>query len=136
MEYFIIILLILFTCSRKRQPKTYFKLDNPRNNIARSIIKPISLWKIDIFDYNVVFNRHKIVYFVKANIIDYFDFNLNISVKGIESKDLFLRDHCQQLPLAKDLTNKYFNSTHLIFPLLLKNLLIIQSVDIICTHEH
>ncbi len=66
---------------------------------------------MDIFDYNVVFSRHNIVYFLKENIIDYFDFDLNISVKGIEFKDLFLRDECQHLPLAKDLTNQNFNST-------------------------
>jgi hypothetical protein len=95
----------------KDTPKTYYKLINSRTNKSRSIIKPISLWKINIFDYNLVFSRNNIVYFVKENIIDYFDFDLNISVKGIEFKDLFLRDHCQLLPLAKDLTNENFNST-------------------------
>ncbi len=95
----------------KKTPKTYYKLINFRTNKARSIIKPISLWKIDIFDYNLVFSRNNIVYFVKENIIDYFDFDLNISVKRIELKDLFLRDECQLSPLAKDLTNQIFNST-------------------------
>jgi hypothetical protein len=95
----------------KETPRSYYKLVNSRTSKARNIIKPINLWKMDIFDYDVVFIRNNIVYFVKENIIDYFDFDFNISVKGIEFKDLFLRDMCQLLPLAKDLTNKYFNST-------------------------
>jgi predicted Zn-dependent protease len=101
-------ILYLFS---KETPKTYYKLINFTTNKPRSIIKPISLWKMDIFDYDVVFSRKNVVYFVKKNIIDYFDFNLNISVKGIEFKDLFLRDDCELLPLAKDFTNNYFNST-------------------------
>jgi hypothetical protein len=100
-------ILYLFS---KETPKTYYKVINATKN-AKTLVKPISLWKIDIFDYNLAFSRNNIVYFVKENIIDYFDFDLNILVKGIEFKDLFLRDHCQLLPLAKDLTNKYFNST-------------------------
>jgi hypothetical protein len=73
----------------KETPKTYYKLTNSRTN--KAVINPISLWKIDILDYKKVFCRKNIVYFVKENI-DYFDFNLNISVEGIEFKDLFLRD--------------------------------------------
>jgi hypothetical protein len=39
------------------------------------------------------------VYFVKGNIIDYYDFDLSIIVKGIEFRDLFLRDQCELSPL-------------------------------------
>ncbi len=67
--------------------------------------------EMDIFDYDLIFSRYNIVYFVEENIIDYFDFDLNILVKGIEFKYLFFRDKCQLLPLAKDLTNQNFNST-------------------------
>ena len=62
----------------KETPKTYYKLINSRTNKSRSIIKPISLWKMDIFDYDVVFSRNNIVYFVKENIIDYLDFDLRV----------------------------------------------------------
>ncbi len=60
-------------------------------------IKPVSLWKIDIFDYDVVFNRNNIVYFVKRNMIDYFDFALDISVKGVEFRDFFFERSMQNL---------------------------------------
>jgi hypothetical protein len=68
---------------------------NSRTSRARTIIKPSILWKIDIFDYDIVFIRGKIVYFVKKNIVHYFDFALYISAKGMEFKDLFLRDQCK-----------------------------------------
>ena len=73
-------------------------------------IKPISLLKIDIFDYDLVFSGNNVVYFVKRNIVDYFDFNLDISVKGLEFRDLFLRDQCKILPLINDLIHIQFNS--------------------------
>jgi hypothetical protein len=50
------------------------------------------LWKIDIFNYDAVFTGNNIVYFVKKNMVNYFDFALDISVKEIEFRDLFLRD--------------------------------------------
>jgi hypothetical protein len=100
----------LYLFSRET-PRTYYKLINSRTSKAKMLIKPISLWKIDIFDYDIVFNRNNIVYFVKRNMIDYFDFNLDISVKGIEFRDLFLRDQCKILPLVNDLINEQFNST-------------------------
>jgi hypothetical protein len=68
------------------------------------------LWRIDIFNYDVVFSRNNIVYFVKGNMVDYFDFDLDISVKGIEFKDLFLRDQCKILPLVEDLVSEHFDS--------------------------
>ena len=76
----------------RETPKTYYKLINPSSVNEKMFIKPISLWKIDIFDYDLVFSRNNVVYFVKRNIVDYFDFNLDISVKGLEFRDLFLRD--------------------------------------------
>jgi hypothetical protein len=94
----------------KETPKTYYKVINLRTNDPRTSIKPISLFKMDIFDYDLVFSRNNIVYFVKRNIIDYYDFALNISVKGIEFKDLFLRDQCKILPLAKNLVYVPFKS--------------------------
>ena len=84
----------------KETPKTYYKIINLRTNNPRTLIKPISLFKIDIFDYDLVFKRNNNVYFVKKNIIDYFDFDLSIIVKGIEFRDLFLRDQCNLSPLA------------------------------------
>jgi hypothetical protein len=99
----------LYLFSRET-PKTYYKIINLRTNNHRTLIKPISLFKIDIFDHDLVFSRNNIVYFVKRNIIDYYDFALNISVKGIEFKDLFLRDQCKILPLAKNLVNVPFKS--------------------------
>jgi len=66
--------------------------------------------EIDIFNYDVVFSINNIVYFVKKNMVDYFNFALDISVKGIEFRDLFLRDQCKILPLAEDLTSEHFDS--------------------------
>jgi hypothetical protein len=61
-------------------------------------------------NYDVVFSRNNVVYFVKKNIVDYFDFALDFSVKGIEFKELFFRDQCKILPLGKDLIGKHFDS--------------------------
>ena len=68
------------------------------------------MWKIDIFDYDVIFSRNNIVYFVKGNIVDYFDFTLDMSVKGVEFKDLLLRDQCKILPLV-NIISKNVDST-------------------------
>jgi hypothetical protein len=54
---------------------------------------------MNIFNYDIVFNRNNTVYFVKDNIVDYFDFKLDIFIKDIDFKDLFLREQCSVLPL-------------------------------------
>jgi len=53
-EYFITIHLILLFS--REAPKIYYKLINSKIDNARTIIKAICLWKIDIFNYVVVFN--------------------------------------------------------------------------------
>jgi hypothetical protein len=42
-----------------------------------------------------------IVYFVNENIVDYFDFKLDILVKDIKFRDLFLRNQCSVSPLIQ-----------------------------------
>jgi hypothetical protein len=88
-------ILYLFS---KETPKTYYKVINATKN-AKTLVKPINLWKMNIFNYDIVFNRNNTVYFVKDNIVDYFDFKLDIFIKDIDFKDLFLREQCSVLPL-------------------------------------
>jgi hypothetical protein len=56
---------------------------------------------MNIFNYDIVFSRNNLVYFVKDNIVDYFDFKLDVLLKDIEFKDLFLRDQCSVLPFIQ-----------------------------------
>jgi hypothetical protein len=37
---------------------------------AKTLIKPKCLWKINIFDYNIVFSRNNRIHFVKDNGVD------------------------------------------------------------------
>ncbi len=88
-------ILYLFS---KETPKTYYKVINATKN-AKTLVKPISLWKMNTFNYDIVFSRNNTVYFVNSNIVSYFDFKLDILVENIEFKDLFLRKQCSVLPL-------------------------------------
>jgi predicted Zn-dependent protease len=99
----------------KETPRSYFKIYNARKVYAKTYVKPISLFKIDIYNYDLVFKRKNNVYFVKGNIIDYYDFDLSIIVKGIEFRDLFLRDQCDLSPLLnfRNYNIKYFDSRYI-----------------------
>jgi len=88
-------ILYLFS---KETPKTYYKVINSTKN-AKTLVKPISLWKMNIFNYDIVFSRNNTVYFVKGNIVDYFDMKSDNLIKGLEFRDLFLRDQCSIFPL-------------------------------------
>jgi hypothetical protein len=53
-----------------------------------------------IFNYDIVFGRNDTVYFVKDNIVDYFDMKSNDLLKDLEFRDLFLREQCNIMPLV------------------------------------
>jgi hypothetical protein len=54
------------------------------------------------FDYDVVFTHDEKVYFIKKDIVDYFDLSLRRLIKHIEFKDLFLGDQCNIFPIHWD----------------------------------
>ncbi len=56
------------------------------------------------FNYDIVLVEI-IVYFVNENIVDYFDIKSDNLIKGLEFKDLFLRDQCSVLPLIHSSLN-------------------------------
>ena len=100
--------LYLFT---KESPKIYYRVDNVRTK-PKMMQKPISLFKINNYDYDYAFNKNNNLYFVKNDLIDYYDFDIGVVVSGIEFRDLFLRDHCQITPIEnsyKNLTIKGFD---------------------------
>jgi hypothetical protein len=96
----------------KETPRSYFKIYNSRKTYAKTVVKPISLFKMETYNYDLVFSRGNNVYFVRGNIVDYYDFDLGLIVKGIEFKDLFLRDQCNLSPLLnfKNYDIEYFDS--------------------------
>jgi hypothetical protein len=96
----------------KETPRSYFKVYDSSKVYAKTYVKPISLFKIEIYNYDLVFKRQNEVYFVKGNIIDYYNFDLNIVVKGIEFRDMFLRDQCDLSPLSlfRNYDIEYFES--------------------------
>jgi hypothetical protein len=96
----------------KETPRSYFKVYDSSKVYAKTYVKPISLFKFEIYNYDLVFKRKNEVYFVKENIIDYYDFDLSIVVKGIEFRDMFLRDQCELSPLLnfRNYNIEYFNS--------------------------
>jgi hypothetical protein len=64
----------------KETPRNYFKVYDSQKVYAKTYVKPTSSFKIDIYNCDLVFNRESNVYFVKGNIIDYYDFDLKIVV--------------------------------------------------------
>ena len=91
-------ILYLFS---KETPKSYFKVINMTGKYPKLTVKPISLWKLDTFDYDLVFSRNNNVYFINNDEVDYYDFSLGISVRNVEFKDLFLSGQCGISPLIK-----------------------------------
>jgi hypothetical protein len=79
--------------SSKEIPKTYYNVINATKN-TKTIVEHLSLWKMNTFNYDIVFSRNNSVYFVNSKIISYFDFKLDILVENIELKGLFLREQC------------------------------------------
>ena len=102
-------ILYLFS---KETPRTYFKVYHSGKSYFKNFIKPISLFELEIYNYDVVFQRKNNVYFVRNNIIDYYDFDLGIIVKEIEFRDLFLRNQCDLSPLLnfRNYSTKNFDS--------------------------
>jgi predicted Zn-dependent protease len=87
----------------KYTSKTYFKIfEFSRNYFSKPHKKPIELWKMKTFDYDVVFTQNDKVYFIKKDIVDYFDLSLRRLIKQIEFKDLFLGDQCNIFPMNWD----------------------------------
>ena len=74
-------------------PRSYYKVEDVTGKPILSV-KPVNLFNMDRFDYDYGFHRNNNFYFVKNNIVDYYDFHFGIIVQGINFKDLFLSQQC------------------------------------------
>ena len=81
------------------KPLSYSKITgfSSQSNVAEE--KPIQLFKLSMFNYDKVFEFDNKVFFMKGVMLDYFDWNLKILVKGVSFKHYFLKDECDLLPL-------------------------------------